>query len=67
MGELNQNEMYIKKHVERIENKNVQTENSRVEENGEQIMKKKLQNYMFKEKFGKGITKKIMLGILLCG
>jgi hypothetical protein len=29
---------------------------SRVEENGEQIMKKNLQNYMFKEIFGEGIT-----------
>jgi len=42
-NKTNENEMYIKKHVERIENKNVQTKNSRVEENGEQIMKKNLQ------------------------
>jgi hypothetical protein len=33
----------LKKHVERVENENVQTKNSRVEENGGKIMKKKLQ------------------------
>jgi hypothetical protein len=49
--------MYIEEHVERVENENVQTKNNRIEENGEQIMKKYCQNYMFKENFGKGITK----------
>ncbi len=49
--------MYIEEHVERVENENVQTKNSKVEENGEQIMKKYCKNYMFKENFGKGMTK----------
>jgi mannitol-1-phosphate/altronate dehydrogenase len=55
--QTNENEIYIEEHVERVENENVQTKNSRIEENGEQIMKKYCKNYMFKEKFGKGITK----------
>jgi hypothetical protein len=33
----------IQKHVEKVESENVQTENSWVEKNGEQLMKKKLQ------------------------
>jgi len=39
------------------QNENVQTKNSRIEENGEQIMKKYFKNYMFKEIFGKGNNK----------
>jgi hypothetical protein len=34
----------------------MQTKNRKVEENGEQIMKKNCKNYMFKEKFGDSIT-----------
>ncbi len=37
-NEINENEMNIEKHVERVESGNVQIESSRVEENGEQIM-----------------------------
>jgi glycine/serine hydroxymethyltransferase len=48
--------MYIEEHVERIESENVQTKNSRVEKNGEQLMKKYCKNYTFKFFFGKGIT-----------
>jgi hypothetical protein len=49
--------MYIKKDVERGENENEQIDYSRVEENGEQIMKKNCKNYTIKENFGKGIIK----------
>jgi glycine/serine hydroxymethyltransferase len=58
MGESsqNENEMYIEEHVERIGSENVQTKNSRVEKNGEQLMKKYCKNYTFKFFFGKGIT-----------
>jgi hypothetical protein len=34
-NQTNENEMYIEKHVERVESENVQIENSRVKENGE--------------------------------
>jgi len=51
-NETNENEMNIEKHVERVESENVQIKINRVEENGEQIMKKSLQNYIFKEKIG---------------
>jgi hypothetical protein len=37
-NETNENEMNIEKHVEKVESGNAQIENSRVEENGEQIM-----------------------------
>jgi hypothetical protein len=56
-NQTNENEMYIEEHVERVESENVQTKNTRIEENGEQIMKK-----MFKEKFGEGITKILYVG-----
>jgi mannitol-1-phosphate/altronate dehydrogenase len=65
-NQTNENEMYIKEHVERIKNKNVKTENCRVEENGEQIMKKKLQKLHVQRKIWKGHKRKIMLGISLC-
>jgi hypothetical protein len=65
-NETNENEMNIEKHVERVENENVQTKNSRIEKNGKQIRRKIYKIYMFKEKFRKAITKKFMLGILLC-
>jgi hypothetical protein len=42
-NETNENEMNIEKLVEKVESEYVQIENSRVEENGEQIMKTKLQ------------------------
>jgi hypothetical protein len=45
-----------------VENENVQLENSKVEEDGEQIMKKICKDYMFKEKFGEGITKILYFG-----
>jgi hypothetical protein len=38
-NQTNENEMYIEKHVERIEGENAQTKNNKVEENGKQIMK----------------------------
>jgi len=37
-NETNQNETNIKEYVERVKNENVQTKNSRVEKNVEQIM-----------------------------
>jgi hypothetical protein len=40
--------------VEGRESENVQTENSRVEENGEQIMKKNLQKLHVQRKFWRG-------------
>jgi hypothetical protein len=42
--------MNIKEYVKRVESENVQTKNSRVEKNVEQIMKCFCRNYMFKEK-----------------
>jgi hypothetical protein len=42
-NETNENEMNIEKHVEKVESGNVQTKNTRVEKNGEQIMKNILQ------------------------
>ncbi len=41
-NQTNENEMYIEKDVERRESENVQTQNNKVEENGEKIMKKNL-------------------------
>ncbi len=41
-NQANENEMYIKKHVEKVANENVQTKNNKVEKNGEQIMKENL-------------------------
>jgi hypothetical protein len=35
-NETNENEMYIEKHVERIETENMQIKNNKVEGNGEQ-------------------------------
>jgi hypothetical protein len=43
--------MYIENHVERGESENVQIENNRVEENGEQIMKKCFAKIICLEKF----------------
>jgi hypothetical protein len=37
-NETNENEMNIEKHVEKVESGNAQIENSRVEENWEQII-----------------------------
>jgi hypothetical protein len=37
-NQTNENEMYIEKHVERIEGENAQTKNNKVEENGKQII-----------------------------
>jgi hypothetical protein len=42
-NETNENEMNIEEHVERVESENVWIENNKVEEHGEQIMKKNLQ------------------------
>jgi hypothetical protein len=56
--------MYIKKDVERGENENEQTDNSRVEENGEQIMKKKLQKLHDQRKFWRGHN--IYIYIYMC-
>ncbi len=36
-NETNENEMNIEEHVERVENENVQTKYSTIEENGKQI------------------------------
>jgi len=54
-NETNRNEMNIEKNVERVENENVQTKNSRVEKNVEQIMIFFCKNYIFKEKSRKNI------------
>jgi hypothetical protein len=63
MGESNQNEMYIEKHVERIESENVQLESSKIEENGEQIMKKNLQKLHVQRNFWRGhITNSLCWG-----
>jgi hypothetical protein len=43
--------MYNEEDVERGESENVQTKNSKVEENGEQIMKKNLQKLYVQRKF----------------
>jgi hypothetical protein len=56
MGKSSQNEMYIEEDVERGESENVQTENSKVEENGEKIMKKNLQK-LHLENVGEGVIK----------
>jgi hypothetical protein len=40
----------------------VKTKNSKVEENGEQIMNCFCKNYMFKENFGKGIIEILYVG-----
>jgi hypothetical protein len=53
-NETNQNEMNIEKYVERVESENVQTKNSRVEKNVEQIIFF-CKNYIFKEKSRKNI------------
>jgi hypothetical protein len=45
------------KNVENLEIRNVQIENNRVEENERQIMNFSFTNCMFKENFGKVITK----------
>jgi hypothetical protein len=42
-NQTNDNEMYIEKHVEKVKSETVQTKNSKVEKNGEQIMKKNLE------------------------
>jgi hypothetical protein len=54
--------MNIEKHVERVKHGNVQIENSRVEENGEQKKKRFCKNYMFKEKIGEAIIKILYVG-----
>ncbi len=41
--QANENEMDIEEDVEREESENVERENNRIEKNGKQIMKKKLQ------------------------
>jgi hypothetical protein len=43
--------MYIEKHMERIEGENAQTKNSKVEENGKQIMNFFLQKLHVQRKF----------------
>jgi len=65
-NQTNENEMYIKKTCGKLENENVEIENNKIEENGEQIMKKKLQKLHVQFFFGKGIINFFMLGILLC-
>ncbi len=57
-NQTNENEMYIEKHVERVEGENVQTKNSKGEENGEQIMKFFLQNLHVQRKICRGHNKK---------
>jgi len=56
-NQTNENEMYIEKHVERIEGENAQTKNNKVEENGKQIMKFFLQKLHVQRKFMEGKTK----------
>jgi hypothetical protein len=66
-NETNENEVNIEKYLERVESGNVETKNSRVEENGEQIMKKNLQKLHVQRKFWRGHKKNSLCwGILLC-
>jgi hypothetical protein len=53
-NETNENEMNIEKHVEKVESGNVQTKNTRVEKNGEQIMKNILQKLYVQRKIWRG-------------
>jgi hypothetical protein len=53
-NQRNENEMDIEEDVERGESENVQRENNRIEENGKQIMKKKLQKLHVQREFWKG-------------
>jgi N-methylhydantoinase B/oxoprolinase/acetone carboxylase alpha subunit len=46
--------MNIKEHVEKVESENVQTLKKRIEQNGEQIMKKKLQKLHVQRKIWRG-------------
>jgi hypothetical protein len=53
-NQTNENEMYIEKDVERGESDNVQTENNKVEEKWERIMKKILQKLHVQRNFLRG-------------
>jgi hypothetical protein len=53
-NQTNEYEMYIEEHVERGESENVQTENNKVEENGEQVMNFFLHKLFVQRKFWKG-------------
>jgi len=53
-NETNENEMNIEKHVEKVESRNVQTKNTKVEKNGEQIMKNILQKLYVQRKIWRG-------------
>jgi hypothetical protein len=59
---VNENEMNVEEHVQRVKNGNVQTKTNKVEKNVEQIMKKIAKIYIFKEKFGEAITKLLYVG-----
>jgi len=53
-NETDENEMNIEKHVEKVESGNVQTKNTRVEKNGEQIMKNILQKLYVQRNIWRG-------------
>jgi hypothetical protein len=58
--------MYIKEDVERGKSENAQTENSRVEKNGEQIMKKNLQKLHVQIFFWRGYNNKKLCWAFYC-
>jgi hypothetical protein len=65
-NETIENEMYIEDHVERLESENMQTKNNRVEKNGEQIMKKKLQRLHVQRKIWRGHNRNYLCWAFYC-
>jgi hypothetical protein len=65
-NQTNENEMYIEKDVERRESENVQTQNNKVEENGEKIMKKNLQKLHAQRKCWRGHNKNSLCWAFYC-
>jgi hypothetical protein len=62
----NENEMNIEKYLERVESGNVETKNSRVEKNGEQIMKKVLQKLHVQRKIWRSHKKNSLCWAFYC-
>jgi len=62
----NENEMYTKKDVEKGKCANVQIENNIIEENREQIMKKKFQKLYVQRKFCRGHNKNSICWAFYC-
>jgi len=65
-NQTNENEMYIEEDVERGQSENVQTQNSKVEENGERIMKKNLQKLHTQRKCWRGRNKNSLCWAFYC-